>query len=515
MDILTYHYDGSSNRLRKVTDAAPIDKYGFKDDAVNTSADPTNDYYYDSNGNMLSDTNKGIGVSAHITYNHLNLPTQVSLPNGTISYIYDAGGMKLKKIVNNTTESSLTTTEYAGNYIYEDGNLQFFNSAEGYIEPVISTSGEIISFDYIYQYKDHLGNVRLSYLDSDGNGSIDPANEIIEESNYYPFGMKHRGYNSNISPNRNSTAQKWKFGNKELNDELGLDWYDFGFRNYDASLGRWFSVDALAEAYPHATPYGYVENSPILFVDPDGLRIDLGNIFDKGEDGNFIYQELAEAFTLFAQSDVGNEFLSKFAAAGQEFELADGSTLSFDESGEFDSQGLDLAFQAANLNEPKGGEGAVSDERNDSGPNGQTGAVGGIGSLESRGKGTIVVRANSALNTSEERGNEFARAYKENPNDPMARTLFILSRTLTFFHETIVHADSFASDLTDDCTLNCSNIPNSGFTGNNFSRAQHNAAKSEGSLFLSKTIPALQKIFKDNGIIRTQSQLKNQAKKGL
>jgi hypothetical protein len=101
MDILTYHYDGSSNRLRKVTDAAPIDKYGFKDDAVNTSADPTNDYYYDSNGNMLSDTNKGIGVSAHITYNHLNLPTQVSLPNGTISYIYDAveGGALRKQPV--------------------------------------------------------------------------------------------------------------------------------------------------------------------------------------------------------------------------------------------------------------------------------------------------------------------------------------------------------------------------------------------------------------------------------
>ncbi|XLS28532.1 hypothetical protein ACJD0Z_15155 [Flavobacteriaceae bacterium M23B6Z8] len=60
-----------------------------------------------------------------------------------------------KKIVDNTAESSVTSTEYAGNYIYEDGNLQFFTTTEGYIEPVISTSGEILSFDYVFQYKDH------------------------------------------------------------------------------------------------------------------------------------------------------------------------------------------------------------------------------------------------------------------------------------------------------------------------------------------------------------------------
>jgi RHS repeat-associated protein len=272
MDILTYHYDGSSNRLRKVTDAAPIDKYGFKDDAVNTSADPTNDYYYDSNGNMLSDTNKGIGVSAHIAYNHLNLPTQVSLPNGTISYIYDAGGMKLKKIVNNTTESSLTTTEYAGNYIYEDGNLQFFNTAEGYIEPVISTSGEIISFDYIYQYKDHLGNIRLFYSDADGNGTITQA-EIREENNYYPFGLQHKGYNNVVSANANSVAQKYRYNGKEIQDELGLNMYDYGARFYEPATGRWFSIDAMAEKYYDQSTYTYTLNNPILYIDPDGNQV--------------------------------------------------------------------------------------------------------------------------------------------------------------------------------------------------------------------------------------------------
>ncbi|WP_159287999.1 hypothetical protein [Tenacibaculum maritimum] len=49
-------------------------------------------------------------------------------------------------------------------------------------------------FKYVYQYKDHLGNVRLSYTDQDKDGVITPSTEIIEESNYYPFGFEHHGY---------------------------------------------------------------------------------------------------------------------------------------------------------------------------------------------------------------------------------------------------------------------------------------------------------------------------------
>ncbi|BDW93368.1 hypothetical protein MACH07_22000 [Flagellimonas marinaquae] len=267
------------------------------------------------------------------------------------------------------------------------------------------------------------------------------------------------------------------------------------------------SIDRLAEAYTNTSAYAYVDNNPVFFVDPDGLRIDIGNIFDKDNDGNFIHQELAEAFTLFAKSDVGNEILSKFAERGQEIELADGSTLSFDESGEFDSQGIDLSFTAENKNYAKGGEGAVSDERTEEGRNGGTRIEGGPGTMEARGKGNIVVSLNSVLNTN----NKFAKSLKENPNDPMAKTLFVLSRTLTIFHETIVHADSYGNDLTDNCLIDCSNIPNNIYSGNSSRTGQHLQARSDGSLFLSKTIPALQKIFKSKGINRTQSQLKKQA----
>ncbi|WP_366941755.1 RHS repeat-associated core domain-containing protein [uncultured Psychroserpens sp.] len=93
---------------------------------------------------------------------------------------------------------------------------------------------------------------------------------------YYPFGLKHKGYNNTVSANSNSQASKYKYNGKELNEELGLDWYDYGARNYDASLGRWMNIDPLAEEYLNMSPYNYAMNNPSIFVDPDGMRVEWG-----------------------------------------------------------------------------------------------------------------------------------------------------------------------------------------------------------------------------------------------
>ncbi len=253
MDILAYTYD-SGNKLLKVVDTAN-DAFGFKDDT-----NINDDFEYDDNGNMVIDRNKGI---TGMTYNHLNLPTTVSISNsegtGTISYIYDATGAKLKKIV--TEGSSLTETVYAGNYMYENGQLQFMFTPEGYATPNGS------SYRYVYQFKDHLNNIRLSYKDANQDGNI-TQNEIVQEKNYYPFGLTHKGYNSAV----NGRNHNYGFVGKEENDEIGLEWLDFGARNYNVALGRWMNVDALADELIQydKSPYGYSFNNPIYFIDPDG-----------------------------------------------------------------------------------------------------------------------------------------------------------------------------------------------------------------------------------------------------
>lgn len=265
IDNLTYTYSGPGNRLIKIEDSVTTNSEGFKNGS-NTAIE----YTYDDNGNMKTDSNKGITTA--ISYNYLNLPTSVTLPGGTINYVYDAAGVKQRKI------AGTITTDYAGGYQYENNILKFFPQPEGYV------SYNAGVFSYIYQYKDHLGNVRLSYGDTNEDGNVNTA-EVIEENNYYPFGLKHFGYNNvTVLGKGNSTAQNYRYNGKELQDDniasIRLNIYDYGARNYDPAIGRWMNIDPLAEKYFSSSPYIYAGNTPILFVDFDGE--DYGISFANG-----------------------------------------------------------------------------------------------------------------------------------------------------------------------------------------------------------------------------------------
>jgi RHS repeat-associated protein len=118
---------------------------------------------------------------------------------------------------------------------------------------------------------DHLGNIRLSYTDKNQNNSNPVDIEIIEENNYYPFGLEHKGYNSNVSANGNSVAQKFKYNSVELEESLGLNLYKTNYRQYNPSIGRFFSIDPLTEIVPAINPYQFSFNNPVFFTDPLGL----------------------------------------------------------------------------------------------------------------------------------------------------------------------------------------------------------------------------------------------------
>ena len=116
---------------------------------------------------------------------------------------------------------------------------------EGYVDLSASTP------THYYYLKDHQGNNRV-VVNKDG--------AVKETNHYYPFGGL---FDSDYE-------QPYKYNGKELDTQKGLNWYDYGARHYDATLGRWFVVDPLAEKDYLNSPYNYCGNNPIIRVDQDG-----------------------------------------------------------------------------------------------------------------------------------------------------------------------------------------------------------------------------------------------------
>lgn len=305
IDDLTYSYKG--NQVVKIDDAAeesPSYKAAmhFRD-----YADEETEYTYDANGNMLTDSNKGI---TSIDYNVLDLPQCISTKsrvlfkensNDTIYYTYSADGTKLcstykkaeYRVYPYNPETSLTSFNvetglnvgtvdmakpiakrlktkyyYCSNLVYDNENISAILFDGGYAS-VDDDNGIVMHF-YV---KDHLGSNRLVV---DGNGNIEEVNH------YYPFGAL-MGDRCGVSRNN------YKYIGKELDTMYGWNMQDHKARWYDPVVGRWmvtdplqekyfdsslsslwYGVDPLAGKYANNSPYVYCNDNLIRLIDSNG-----------------------------------------------------------------------------------------------------------------------------------------------------------------------------------------------------------------------------------------------------
>lgn len=291
IDDLTYSYKG--NQVVKIDDAAEESPSYRGAMHFRDYADEETEYTYDANGNMLTDSNKGI---TSIDYNVLDLPQCISTKsralfkedsNDTIYYTYSADGTKLRstykkaeyRVYPYNPETSLTSFNvetglnvgtvgmakpiakrlktkyyYCSNLVYDNDNISAILFDGGYAS-VDDDNGIVMHF-YV---KDHLGSNRLVV---DGNGNIEEVNH------YYPFGAL-MGDRCGVSRN------KYKYIGKELDTMYGWNMQDHEARWYDPVVGRWMVTDPLQEIYLNVSSYSNVLNNPLRLIDPDGNHVEV------------------------------------------------------------------------------------------------------------------------------------------------------------------------------------------------------------------------------------------------
>ncbi len=179
-------------------------------------------------------------------------------------YRYDGDGLRIKKVVPSTGETTV--------FVYDASN----KLVAEYSTIVASSSAAKIS----YLTNDHLGSPRIT---------TDAIGQVISRRDFMPFGEEIP------RSNYGTDSIRQKFTAYQRDNETNLDFAQA--RMYGNTNGRFNTPDPTLLSVNAHNPqswnrYVYVMNNPLLYIDPLGLwelRYDV--IYKKNDDGSYKYDK--------------------------------------------------------------------------------------------------------------------------------------------------------------------------------------------------------------------------------
>jgi len=260
-------YDGTSGLMHDLSYSYKAAPYSNQLASVKAGSNTYASYQYNQIGQMVQQTQGSNTVN--VGYSVQGLVTEFKDASYTIKYHYDDLGQRYRK-EQIGGKSTWYVRDANGSIlaIYE----QESNESSPQLEerPVYGASriGYYNASKYHYELKDHLGNVRVVFSESNNLPSLGTY------ASYYPFGLKMK---------KGGLAHRYGYQGEYAEDETEeTGWNAFEARMYDPVIGRWVSIDPARQ---YASPYVGNGNNPISILDPDGRT----GVPIEGEDGKVSY----------------------------------------------------------------------------------------------------------------------------------------------------------------------------------------------------------------------------------
>jgi RHS repeat-associated protein len=207
-------------------------------------------FSYDANGNMTQRVQDGVTWTQ--VFDAENRLVSVSDGATTTTYVYDGGGARLKRIVNEG--GTITTTLYVGNMEIETVGSTETQRTVYYGGAIRIVSGDKSGLYYLHS--DHLGSVSVL---SDANGMKVAGSDVV----YAPFGEVRTGNQSDLTD--------FSYTRQRKDDNTGGLMY-YGARYYLPGIQHFVSADSMVPGMTSQAfnRYSYVLNNPVKYNDPTG-----------------------------------------------------------------------------------------------------------------------------------------------------------------------------------------------------------------------------------------------------